>query len=131
MVPIPNWSHETVLAAEPTSAALARDFVLLHLVAHDLSHLVADVQLVASELASNAVAHARTPFSVTLSGANTSVLLAIQDESTSIPVRSAPDVMAIGGRGLMIVELLSQDWGTSTDGHGFKSVWASFPSRPK
>ena len=34
--------------------------------------------------------------------------------------------MGMNGRGLMIVEWLSQDWGTSTDGHGFKSVWASF-----
>jgi hypothetical protein len=35
--------------------------------------------------------------------------------------------MDISGRGLMIVELLSQECGTRTDDHGFKSVWASFP----
>lgn len=128
MVPMADWSHETVLAAEPTSAALARDFVCVHLVAHHLLHLVEDVRLVVSELATNAVAHAQTPFAVTLSSANGSVLLAVQDESTSAPVRSAPDVMDMSGRGLVIVELLSQRWGTSTDGHGSKSVWASFPT---
>lgn len=130
MVSTAEWSHETVLAAEPVSAALARDFVRLHLVAHHLSHLVEDVRLVVSELATNAVTHAQTSFGVTLSSANGSVLLAVQDGSTSAPVRVAPELMDMSGRGVMIVELLSQDWGTSTDGQGFKSVWASFSERP-
>jgi anti-sigma regulatory factor (Ser/Thr protein kinase) len=128
MSPISGWSHETVLAAEPQSAALARDFVSLHLLAHHLPHLVEDVRLVVSELATNALAHAQTPFLVTLSSTEGSVLLDIQDGSTSVLVRTTPDVMDMGGRGLMIVELLSQQWGTSNDGLGFKSVWASFPS---
>lgn len=55
-----------------------------------------------------------------------SVLLAILDESEWAPVPSVPDVMDMSGRGLMLVELLSQEWGTRTDDHGFKSVWASF-----
>lgn len=130
LVPIADWSHQSVFPAEPMSAALARDFVCRHLVAHHLRHLVEDVRLVVSELATNAVAHAQTPFIVTLSSANGSVLLDIQDESTSAAVRSAPDAMDMSGRGLMIVELLSQEWGTSTDAHGFKSVWASFPNGP-
>lgn len=128
MAPTPDWSHETILSAEPMSAALARDFVCLHLVAHHLSHLVEDVRLVVSELATNAVTHAQTPFVVTLSSAEGSVLLVILDESTSVPVRSVPDVMDMSGRGLMIVELLCPKWGTFTDSRGFKSVWASFPS---
>jgi hypothetical protein len=56
------------------------------------------------------------------------VVLAIKDESKSVPVRSAPDVMDMSGRGLMIVELLCQEWGTSTDARGCKSVWATFRS---
>jgi anti-sigma regulatory factor (Ser/Thr protein kinase) len=123
-----DWSHETVLEAEPQSAALARDFVSLHLLAHQLAHLVEDVRLVVSELATNAVAHAQTPFVVTLSSGNGSVLLDIQDGSTSAVVPSVPDVMDMSGRGLMIVELLSHEWGTSSNGQGLKSVWASFPS---
>ncbi len=128
MGPIADWSHRAVLAAEPQSAALARDFVSRHLLAHHLSHLVEDVRLVVSELATNAVAHARTPFVVTLSSADGSVLLAIRDGSASAVMPSTPDAMDMSGRGLMIVELLSREWGTSSDGQGFKSVWASFPS---
>jgi len=130
MVSIADWSHETVLVAEPVSPGLARDFVGQHLDAHHLMHLVEDVCLVVSELATNAVAHAQTPFIVTLSSANGLVLLAIQDDSAAVPVRSAVNLTEMGGRGLLIVERLSQEWGTSTDVGGFKSVWASFSERP-
>ena len=128
MPPSSDWSYETVFPAQPTSAGLARDFVRAHLVAHRLSHLVDDLRLVVSELATNALAHAQTPFTLTLSMADRLVLLAIQDESTSVPVRSVPDLMDVSGRGMMIVELLSEEWGTSTDSLGVKSVWASFSS---
>ena len=128
MAPALDWSHSTVLEAEPMSAARARDFVRLHLVTHQLPHLVEDVRLVVSELATNAVAHAQTPFVVSLSMANGSVLLAIEDQSSAVPIRSAPDVTDMSGRGLMIVELISQEWGIRTDARARKSVWASFPS---
>jgi len=128
---IPGWSHETILAAEPVSASKARDFVCQHLVAHDLLYLVEDIRLVASELATNAMVHARTPFVVTLSEMNGVVLLAIRDGSTSVPVPTTPQVMDMGGRGLVLVELLSHEWGASTDGSGTKSVWASFATRTR
>ena len=123
----PDWSHQLVLAAAPVSAGLARDFVCLHLVAHRLLHLVDDIRLVVSELATNALQHAQTPFVVTLSMAGRVVLLTLRDESQLIPIRSAPGVMDLNGRGLMIVELLSHEWGINIDDHGSKSVWASFP----
>jgi anti-sigma regulatory factor (Ser/Thr protein kinase) len=130
MVQMVDWSHSTVLAAEPTSASEARDFVSTHLFAHALTHLVDDMRLVVSELATNAVAHAKTPFTVTLLESNESIIVAIEDGSDSVPVRAAPDVLNTSGRGLMLVEELSDGWGTRSDGHGLKSVWASFPSRP-
>jgi hypothetical protein len=129
MIERTEWSHETVLEAEPISASMARDFVGSHLVAHDLVHLVDDVSLVVSELATNAVVHAHTRFMLTLSRRNGLVRLALQDASTSLPVMAAPDVTGTGGRGLLLVKLLSCEWGTSADGHGLKSVWATFPSR--
>lgn len=126
---IPGWSHETVLAAEPVSASKARDFICQHLVAHDLLYLVEAVRLVASELATDAMLHARTPFIVTLSELDGFVLLDIRDGSVSVPVRTRPQVGDRGGRGSMLVELLSHEWGVSTDGSGSKSVWASFATR--
>src|SRR6476646_9215112 len=131
MKEIGGLSHETVLAAEPVSASKARGFVHQHLVAHDLQYLVEDIRLVASELATNAVVHARTPFVVTLWELNGVVLLAMRDGSASVPVRSMPQVMDLGGRGLVLVEQLSHEWGASTDVSGSKSVWASFVTRTR
>src|SRR4051794_4609404 len=75
------WSHQIVLASGPGSAAKARAFVLQHLVEHRLLYLVDDIGLVASELAANAVVHARTAFTVSLEGRVRSVLLSVRDRS--------------------------------------------------
>src|SRR6476659_5618516 len=93
------WAHETVLAAESGSAARARAFVSQHLVEHHVSYLVDDVQIVASELAANAVLHAETAFTVTLEGRVRSVLLTVRDGSPRCPEpsRAAPDRLNTGG----------------------------------
>src|SRR3954468_21586633 len=109
------WSHETVLAAEPGSAAKARAFVLEHLVEHRLLYLVDHVRLVASELAANAVVHARTAFTVTLEGGLQSVLLAVRDGSSPRPPPPSADILpsasATSGRGLLVVSMFSESWG--------------------
>jgi hypothetical protein len=106
-----------------------RHFVCSHLVEHRLSHLVDDVRLVASELAANAVRHARTPFKVILEKAGDSVFLSVQDGSPLPPALLASDRLDTAGRGISIVDLVSHDWGV-TDGPGEgKSVWASFAAR--
>lgn len=128
---IVGWSHEIVLAAEPMSASKARDFSCQHLVAHDLRYLVDDVRLVVSELATNAMVHARTPFAVTLSSMDGGVLLVVRDGSTSVPARGAPNVLDMGGRGLVLVEMLSREWGVTANADGSKSVWASFATRAR
>ena len=127
------WSHETVLAAEPGSAAKARAFVLQHLVDHRLLYLVDDVRLVVSELAANAVEHARTAFTVTLEGHVQSVLLTVRDGSPT-PLRPGDGTLpwsATGGRGLLVVNMISESWGvTGWEGEA-KSVWASFGMRAR
>ncbi|RYU10713.1 ATP-binding protein [Nocardioides iriomotensis] len=121
-----GWSHELVFAPEPESASKVRDFVAEHLVAHGLAHLVEDAQLVGNELATNALVHAQTAFTVTLTSMDGVVLLVIRDGSGSLPVRSSPRATDVGGRGLVLVEMLSHEWGASRDDSGSKSVWASF-----
>lgn len=122
-----DWTHETTLHPVHGSPSLARQFVTMHLLANHLPHLVEDVRLVASELATNAVTHARTPFVLTLSRTTGSAMLAVRDGATERPAPFAAGNTDVNGRGLMIVASLSESWGSSTDAHGFKSVWASFP----
>ena len=124
-----NWSHATALPGEPRSVSRARQFVFSRLVEHRLSHLVDDVQLVASELAANAVRHARTPFKVILEKAGDSVILSVQDASPSRPAHLATDHLGTAGRGISIVDLVSHDWGVTNGPGGGKSVWASFAAR--
>jgi anti-sigma regulatory factor (Ser/Thr protein kinase) len=60
------WSHTQTSSAEAQSAFPARRFVRRHLVEHGLAHLVADVELVTSELATNALLHTRRSFTLSL-----------------------------------------------------------------
>jgi anti-sigma regulatory factor (Ser/Thr protein kinase) len=126
------WSHEVVLPALLSSASVVRAFVHQHLVEHGLPGLVEDIQLVASELATNSVVHARTPFTVTLSCGDGRVLVNVRDGSPH-PVVVAVDasLLDVGGRGLTIVSRLSQQWGVTQGPEGSKSVWASFDVAPE
>jgi anti-sigma regulatory factor (Ser/Thr protein kinase) len=124
-----SWSQERSLQAIPTSASEARAFVSHCLVEHRLPYLVDSIRLVASELATNALVHAQTAFTVTLSELEETVLLTVRDESTTSPLRATPQVMDTGGRGLQIVESVSLDWGFCTDHEAAKTVWASFAKR--
>ena len=78
-----------------------------------------DLVLVLSELATNAVLHARTPFDVVVT-TNGHVRVEVEDGSTNAPVRRVPSDE--GGRGLMIVEQLCDRWGVQIAG-GRKCVW--------
>ena len=121
------WSHGIKLAADPVSAARSREFVRQHLAGHGLSYLSADVELVVSELATNAMVHAATSFTVSLHAFEETLLLEVEDGSSKGPSLVAAQVLDTSGRGVAIVDLLSSDWGVDTHAEGGgKSVWAEF-----
>ena len=122
----PLWSHEITLASQDRSVAAARRFVSDRLDRHDLPMLVDDVTLVASELATNALRHAGTPFTVTLTASAADVVLTVTDGSADRPVRVDAQDDDVAGRGLAIVELVSRDWGVVVEPGAGKSVWAAF-----
>lgn len=121
-----RWTYRVDLAAEPASVQQARLFVsgLLH--AHGLAGIADDVELVVSELATNVVTHAGTPFVVTLQREGSRVLLTVQDGTSERPVLVKAAATETRGRGLAIVDALSQDWGSDERPTRAKSVWASF-----
>jgi hypothetical protein len=123
------WSHETLFPGEVESVPRARHFVCSLLIDHRLLYLVEDVRLVVSELATNAVRHARSPIIVRLEQVDQFVLLTVADGSLAPPVRQAIDLLDTGGRGLSIVDLVSNDWGVIRGPGETKSVWASFALR--
>lgn len=120
------WTHRVELAAEPASVREARLFVRGRLREHGLAEIEDDVQLVVSELATNAVNHARTPFVVTVRRDDSRVVLTVQDGTPARPGVVKVEAMDTGGRGLPIVDAFSHDWGSVEHPDATKSVWASF-----
>jgi anti-sigma regulatory factor (Ser/Thr protein kinase) len=117
-------THLEAVAASVTHARhVARD------VAADLAPEVGDrLQLVVSELASNAVRHAHTPFCLTIS-ADPTVRVEVADGNAAFPRPGTPDPWGEGGRGLMLVAACAQSWGVNRLGTG-KVVWADLgPAR--
>ena len=123
------WSHQATFEASPISASQARTFVSEHLTDHRLLYLIHAVRVVTSELATNALVHAQTAFTVTLEGLEGAVLLTVRDGSRALPTRRAPQTLDTGGRGLDIVDIVSLEWGTNEDDAGSKAVWATFAIR--
>jgi anti-sigma regulatory factor (Ser/Thr protein kinase) len=119
------WTRDITLESQATSAAQARRFVRQHLDTHHLGAMTDDVELVASELATNAMQHAGTPFHLRLEAFDDTLRLTVSDGSRDGPVHLAAQPLDTGGRGLEIVDLLSRSWGYLEDGSG-KSVWADF-----
>ncbi len=83
--------------------------------------LVADAVLLTSELVSNVVLHAHTPFSLEVD-TDRGVRVVVRDASTDPPVVHQPEPEETGGRGLLLVHTLATRWGYETTPEG-KSVW--------
>ncbi len=130
MAPRTHWMYTCTFPDEAGSASRARDFVSRHLAENDLSYLIDDVRLVASELATNAMLHARTPFTVCLEELVRVVLLTVQDGSPSAPQTADPTMMDTQGRGLLLVDHASHDWGVTLGPGASKLVWVEFVTRP-
>lgn len=91
-----------------------------------------NVVLLASELATNAVLHARTEFSVAVAVRATDTgpvaHLEVGDGSAALPSRRPRSTSATTGRGLRLLSDLSRDWGTRpTASPVGKTVWADIP----
>ncbi|HET6909407.1 MAG TPA: ATP-binding protein [Mycobacteriales bacterium] len=114
----------TTLTPEPASAGEARRWVTDLLNRWDLAAVVDDLRLVVSELVSNAVLHARTAVEVVLSVGEGVIELAVRDRNPRTPRPRVANrgAEAAGGRGLLLVQELSDDWGVSERMDG-KDVW--------
>ena len=121
-----QWSREAEWPGTPESVALAREFVALYLEEHQLPGLVHEAKLVASELATNAVRHARTSFVICVARSDGHVTISVRDGSSVMPVVAARGPLATSGHGLMMVNALSLNWGVTVSADGGKSVWARF-----
>ena len=80
--------------------------------------------LLTSEIVTNAVLHAATPFEVTVKMDDDELRITVVDGAgRRVPHVQQPAPTDTTGRGLMIVERLATSWGTEDTAEGGKAVW--------
>lgn len=107
---------------DPGSLSEARSFVSEAMTGWELDP--GDLPLIVSELATNALRHARTPFSVAIARVGPVVRLEVADGSSTLPSSPSVSTDSLGGRGLMIVAEFARRWGVEAIPSGGKVVWA-------
>jgi anti-sigma regulatory factor (Ser/Thr protein kinase)/anti-anti-sigma regulatory factor len=126
----PYLREELVLAPTATAAAAARNFVrqvcrYWELALPDAT-VVQRAVLLANELVTNAVVHARTELRVRLELRGDRLHVAVRDGSPRLlRLVAVPDPEALGGRGLWLVEQLAVGWGVNRHPDGGKVVWCT------
>jgi anti-sigma regulatory factor (Ser/Thr protein kinase) len=125
----PYLHNELRLAPTPAEASAARAFV--HEVLDYWKPALPDTTLaeravlLANELVTNAVVHARTDLRLRLELRGDWLHIAVHDGSPR-PLRMVtPDAEAEGGRGLWLVQRLARAWGVHRPPDGGKVVWCS------
>jgi anti-sigma regulatory factor (Ser/Thr protein kinase) len=130
-----DWWDSPAVAACPLgtnaqSGRAARRFTRTTLREWGLGSLADDAEAIVGEFVANAVSHAaRTaasgqPIGLRLLRRSGEVMCAVLDPSDNAPVLRAPDRTDEAGRGLQMVDALSDVWGWSpVTGRG-KAVWA-------
>ena len=125
--------HVYGLGVDRQSARSARELTAAALDEWGLPGLAFEVELVVSELVTNALRHAVAylspawPIRLRLMHHAAYFVCAVQDPSGEVPVVGEADQFDESGRGLHLVEAMSLAWGWSLLANG-KVVWAAFRS---
>jgi anti-sigma regulatory factor (Ser/Thr protein kinase) len=109
----------------PHSVPAARRFVRDVLSDHSRKAVEA-VELMATELATNCVQHAQTAFELTIHDGQGQIRIEVRDTGPGRPVPQSPTPLERRGRGLRIVEAMSDGWGVDPSSQG-KTVWFTVP----
>jgi serine phosphatase RsbU (regulator of sigma subunit)/anti-sigma regulatory factor (Ser/Thr protein kinase) len=118
------------LEPKPESVREARRMVREHLARWELEELEDAVELLVSEVVTNAVRYAKRPVTVRL--LRTHVLRCeVGDDVTQLPRLRQAGPADEGGRGLHLVQRLAREWGATRLSTG-KLVWfeVALPARP-
>jgi len=111
------------LPAAPVSVTVGRHWVGRRCEAWDLGPSASEgVLLASSELLTNAVVHARTPVELSATMAYGLMRVEVHDDDQAELRADQAGELAEGGRGLFLVDALSDRWGVSTTPSG-KTVW--------
>ncbi|MEV5587086.1 ATP-binding protein [Nonomuraea pusilla] len=110
------------LPCDPEAVAKARALAREALADWNLTAAAEDVELIVSELVTNAVVHARPPIGLTLYARGAAVRGEVVDHSTAVPRPVMVTLDEEYGRGLALVEAYATRWGVDPLPTG-KVVW--------
>ncbi|WP_083974818.1 SpoIIE family protein phosphatase [Kitasatospora mediocidica] len=109
------------LPPEPTSVSKARELACGWLLVRGLDELVDTTELLVSELVTNALRHGRGDIRLRLLR-DTNLVCEVWDDGYAQPRQRRAQETDEGGRGLQLVSLLAERWGSRRTPHG-KIVW--------
>jgi len=118
----PVATATTDLPAEPGAVGTGRRFVVATLDAWGCSGMAETARLLVSEVLTNALRHGIGPINLRLRRSERDLTVEVTDRATSIPHRRLAEEADESGRGLQLVEALTDYWGTRPTDDG-KSVW--------
>ena len=122
-----HWADVTrTFAGRREDTRAARGFVLGMLGPWRGEQLAADTALVVTELATNAVVHAGSAFSVSLTPSGGAIRISVGDTLPLGPRGADQELTAAPGHGLGVVAAMATRWGVETVPGG-KAVWAELP----
>lgn len=117
---------DVTYGADPASAAAARRDLRRVLAGAATAGVLDVVELLTTELVGNAIRHAHRAARVSAHIGTGRLRVSVTDDGPGIPVVRQADPDAESGRGLELVELLSEEWGVEAHQPG-KTVWFEIP----
>lgn len=111
------------LPPHPIASEQARIFLRLVCAGWGLGDVADDLLLVTTELVTNAMKVGDVS-ELRICRQDWSVLVEVWDISEAVPDRQSGSVDRVDGRGLVLVEACSKDWGWRLEEHGGKTVWS-------
>jgi hypothetical protein len=120
---VTGHTYRFPLPPHPIAAEQARVITRLALAEWDMSGIADNALLITAELVTNAMKIGDV-FQLTLSCQGGTVLVEVSDSSEASPDPQQRSLNRVDGRGLLLVEACSKDWGWRLEEHGGKTVWA-------
>jgi anti-sigma regulatory factor (Ser/Thr protein kinase) len=125
--------QQHVAPGDPEALIEARHMIRAAVRAWGARDRADEIELVADELITNALMHTEGSAIVTLrvlTGSDRRLRVEVEDSSSALPRRREAGESGVSGRGLLLVDRLTDVWGVEARGGG-KCVWCEFMVRER